>query len=37
VAAQLRCSYFEFTDRGHFVNARQFPEIVDLVRRKLSL
>ncbi len=37
VAAQLRCSYFEFTDRGHFVDARQFPEIVDLVRRKLSL
>jgi uncharacterized protein len=37
VAAQLRCSYFEFSDRGHFVDARQFPEIVDLVRRKLSM
>ena len=37
MAAQLRCSYFEFTDRGHFADARQFPEIVDLVRRKLLL
>jgi predicted alpha/beta hydrolase family esterase len=37
VAAQLRCSYFEFTDRGHFVDQRQFPEILDLVRRKLAI
>jgi uncharacterized protein len=37
VAAQLRCSYFEFSDRGHFVDSRQFPEIVDFVRRKLAL
>jgi predicted alpha/beta hydrolase family esterase len=37
VAAQLRCSYFESTDRGHFVDSRQFPEIVALVRRKLSI
>lgn len=36
VAAQLRCSYFELTDRGHFVDDRQFPEIVDLVRWRLS-
>ena len=36
VAAQLRCSYFEFTDRGHFVDRRQFPEVVDFVRRKLT-
>lgn len=36
VASQLRCSYFEFTDRGHFVDSRQFPEIVDFVRHKLS-
>ena len=36
VAKQLKCSYFEFTDRGHFVGSRQFPEIVDLVRRKLA-
>ncbi|HYE86197.1 MAG TPA: alpha/beta hydrolase [Vicinamibacterales bacterium] len=35
VAAQLRCSYFEFSDRGHFVNQRQFPEIVGFVRKKL--
>ena len=37
VATQLRCSYFEFTDRGHFVDSRQFPEIVELVRRKLAI
>lgn len=36
VAAQLRCSYFEFIDRGHFSGARQFPEIIDLVKRKLA-
>jgi predicted alpha/beta hydrolase family esterase len=35
VAAQLRCSHFEFNDRGHFVDQRQFPEIVNFVRRKL--
>jgi serine hydrolase len=35
VAAQLQCSYFEFTDRGHFTDARQFPEIVELMRRRL--
>jgi len=37
VAAQLRCSYFEFTDRGHFVDDREFPEVLQYVRRKLSL
>jgi uncharacterized protein len=36
VAAQLRCSFFEFTDRGHFVDSRQFPEVVDFVRRKIA-
>ena len=36
IAAQLRCSYFEFSDRGHFVDSRQFPEIVEYVRRKLA-
>ena len=36
IAAQLRCSYFEFTDRGHFVDERQFPEIVDFVRRRIA-
>ena len=35
VAAQLRCSYFEFADRGHFVDAREFPEVVTYVRRQL--
>ena len=36
VAAQLKCSYFEFTDRGHFVDTREFPEIVAFVRRQLD-
>jgi uncharacterized protein len=36
VAAQLRCSFFEFTDRGHFVDSRQFPEVVEFVRRKVA-
>jgi predicted alpha/beta hydrolase family esterase len=35
VAAQLKCSYFEFTDRGHFVDTREFPEVVAFVRRHL--
>lgn len=35
VAAQLRASYFEFTDRGHFLDRRYFPEVVDFVRRQL--
>ena len=37
VAAQLRCSYFEFQDRGHFVDARELPEVLDYVKRKLKL
>jgi pimeloyl-ACP methyl ester carboxylesterase len=36
VAAQLACSYFEFDDRGHFVDAR-LPEVLAFVRRKLEL
>jgi pimeloyl-ACP methyl ester carboxylesterase len=36
VAAQLRCSYFEFNDRGHFVDSREFPEVVEYVRVKLG-
>jgi predicted alpha/beta hydrolase family esterase len=36
VAKQLRANYFEFTDRGHFVNSREFPEAVRFVRRKLG-
>jgi predicted alpha/beta hydrolase family esterase len=35
VASQLRCSHFEFHDRGHFVDQARFPELVDVVRRKL--
>ena len=35
MAAQLRCSYFEFTDRGHFVDSREFPEVVELISKKL--
>lgn len=34
VAAQLKCSYFEFTDRGHFTDG-QLPEVVEFVRREL--
>jgi len=37
VAAQLRCSYFEFTDRGHFTDASEFPEALQFVRRQLQL
>jgi hypothetical protein len=36
VAAQLRCSYFESTDRGHFVDTRDLPEVLDFVQRKLA-
>ena len=35
VASQLRCRYFEFTDRGHVVDEREFPEVVQFVRRQL--
>jgi pimeloyl-ACP methyl ester carboxylesterase len=34
VAAQLKCSYFEFTDRGHFMDV-EVPEILQFVRRQL--
>jgi len=37
VAARLRCSYFEHTDRGHFADRAPFPELVQFVRRKLAL
>jgi len=36
VAAQLRCQYFEFTDRGHFM-ATELPEVLQFVRRQLEL
>jgi len=35
IAAQLRCSYFEFEDRGHFVDSREFPEALAFLKRKL--
>jgi hypothetical protein len=35
VAKQLKCSYFEFDDRGHFVDAGAVPEIVPWLERKL--
>ena len=35
VAAQLKSSYFEFTDRGHFNQSHEFPEALDFIRRKL--
>jgi pimeloyl-ACP methyl ester carboxylesterase len=36
VAAQLKCSYFEHSDRGHFTDSREFPELVAFVRRQLA-
>ncbi len=35
VAKQLKGSYFEFPDRGHFNNSREFPEARDYLRRQL--
>jgi len=35
VAAQLKCSYFEHSDRGHFIDSREFPELVAFVKRQL--
>jgi uncharacterized protein len=35
VAKQLKCSYFEFDDRGHFADVRALPEVVPFLRRKL--
>lgn len=35
VASQLQCSYFEFADRGHFVESTALPEIVPYLERKL--
>jgi len=36
VASQLGCSYFEHSDRGHFVERAPFPELVQFVRRRLT-
>jgi pimeloyl-ACP methyl ester carboxylesterase len=35
VAARLRCSYFEFRDRGHFVDST-LPEVTAFVGRRLA-
>ena len=34
VAAQLKASYYEFEDRGHFSDDRRFPEVLDCIRKK---
>jgi len=36
VAAQLRCSYFEFEDRGHFTDST-LPEVSAFILRKLGI
>ena len=36
VAAQLKCPYFEFQDRGHFLDADALPEAVPYLKRKLA-
>ena len=36
VAAQLRCSYFESIDRGHFTETRELPEVLKFVQRKVQ-
>lgn len=37
VAAQLKCSYFEFADRGHFLDRDALPEAVPFLKRKLAV
>jgi predicted alpha/beta hydrolase family esterase len=37
VASQLRAAYFEFDDRGHFVDRDALPEAVPYLKRKLGL
>jgi uncharacterized protein len=37
IAAKLQCSYFEFADRGHFVDSREFPEVLSYVARQHRL
>ena len=36
VAARLECQYFEFQDRGHFLDAGALPEAVPYLKRKLA-
>jgi hypothetical protein len=37
VASRLKCSYFEFDDRGHFSESRELPEALQHLKRKLHL
>jgi predicted alpha/beta hydrolase family esterase len=37
VASRLKCSYFEFGDRGHFSESRELPEALQHLKRKLHL
>lgn len=34
VASQLKASYYEFEDRGHFSAERTFPEVLDCIRNR---
>ena len=36
VAKQLQCSYFELDGRGHFTGARDLPEVLPYLKRKLA-
>jgi len=36
VATQLKGSYFEFKDRGHFTDSREFPEALDFLKRRIG-
>ncbi len=37
VASQLKCSYFELANRGHFDRSREFPEALDYIKRMTGL
>lgn len=37
VAAKLKCSFFEFADRGHFIDRRDFPEALEFIQRQLVI
>jgi len=36
VAAQLKSSYYELEDRGHFLDQREFPELLAFLKRRLA-
>ncbi len=35
VVEQLKCEYHEFTNRGHFFPANEFPELVEALKKKI--